>query len=561
MAVEALQALLATTQTRLVETEDKLATRESELATERAQRSDDQAVIAHLKLVIAKMKREKFGPRSEKSERLLNQLELHLEDLEATATEDELAAEKAAKATTSVKAFARKKPARKPFPEHLPRERVVIPGPTSCACCGGTRLVKLGEDVTETLDSVPRRWKVVQTVREKFSCRDCESISQPPAPFHAIPRGFAGPSLLAMILFEKYGQHQPLNRQSERYAREGVDLSLSTLADLVGACAFALAPLAQRIEAHVFAAERLHGDDSTVPVLAKGQTVTGRLWNYVRDDRPFGGKAPAAAMFYYSRDRGQKHPTEHLARYVGILQADAYGGYNPVFAAERKPEPLLSAYCWAHARREFFELADIEAAARKKAKGKTDVAISPLACDAVRRIDELFMIEREINGLPSDERCAIRQERSAPLLVSLETWMREKYPMLSRHDDVAKAMNYMLKRWDGFARFVGDGRICLTNNAAERAIRPLALGRKAWLFCGSDRGGQRAAMMYSLIITAKMNDIDPQAWLADVLARLPSHPMQRIDELLPWNWKASTTTGKVCHGQGSVDRSHQGCSG
>lgn len=511
-----------------------------ELATERAERSDDRALIAHLKLVIAKMKREKFGPRSEKSERLLNQLELHLEDLEATATEDELAAEKAAQATTSVKAFIRKKPARKPFPEHLRRERVVIPGPTSCACCGGARLVKLGEDVTETLESVPRRWKVVQTVREKFSCRDCESISQTPAPFHAIPRGFAGPSLLAMILFEKYGQHQPLNRQSERYAREGVDLSLSTLADLVGACAFALAPLAERIEAHVFAAERLHGDDSTVPVLAKGQTVTGRLWTYVRDDRPFGGKAPPAAMFYYSRDRCQEHPTEHLAKYVGILQADAYGGYNPVFAAERKPEPLLSAYCWAHARREFFELADIEAAARKKAKGKTDVAISPLALKAVRRIDELFLIEREINGLPADRRRAVRQERSAPLLVSLETWMHEKYPMLSRHDDVAKAMNYMLKRWDGFARFVGDGRICLTNNAAERAIRPLALGRKAWLFCGSDRGGQRAAMMYSLIITAKMNDIDPQAWLADALAHLPSYPMQRIDELLPWNWKASS---------------------
>ncbi len=533
-----LRAALIAARAQADEAVSRLSIVNHELATERAERSDDRALIAHLKLIIAKMKREKFGPRSEKSERLLNQLELHLEDLEATATEDEMAAEKAAQATTNVKAFSRKKPARKPFPEHLPRERVVIPGPTSCACCGGARLVKLGEDVTETLESVPRQWKVVQTVREKFSCRDCESISQTPAPFHAIPRGFAGPSLLAMILFEKYGQHQPLNRQSERYAREGVDLSLSTLADLVGACAFALAPLAERIEAHVFAAERLHGDDSTVPVLAKGQTVTGRLWNYVRDDRPFGGKAPPAAMFYYSRDRGQEHPTAHLARYVGILQADAYGGYNPVFAAERKPEPLLAAYCWAHARREFFELADIEAAARKKAKGKTDIAISPLALEAVRRIDELFLIEREINGLPADRRRAVRQERSAPLLVSLEAWMREKHPMLSRHDDVAKAMNYMLKRWDGFARFVSDGRICLTNNAAERAIRPLALGRKAWLFCGSDRGGQRAALMYSLIITAKMNDIDPQAWLADVLAHLPSQSMQRIDELLPWNWKA-----------------------
>jgi len=558
--IDALKLALIAAQIHSVNVESRLAIAENELATERAQRSDDQALIAHLKLVIAKMKREKFGPRSEKSQRLLNQLELQLEDLEATATEDELAAEKTARATTNVKAFTRKKPARKPFPEHLPRERVVIPGPTSCACCNGTRLVKIGEDITETLESIPRQWKVVQTVREKWSCRDCESISQPPAPFHAIPRGFAGPSLLAMILFEKYGQHQPLNRQSERYAREGVDLSVSTLADLVGACTFALASLAERIEAHVFAAERLHGDDSTVPVLAKGQTITGRLWTYVRDDRPFGGRAPPAAMFYYSRDRTQEHPTAHLAKYVGILQADAYGGYNPLFAAERKPEPLKAAYCWAHARREFFELADVDAAARKKAKGKTDVVISPLALEAVRRIDELFMIEREINGLSTDRRCTVRRERSAPLLASLEAWMREKYPTLSRHDDVAKAMNYMLKRWNGFARFIDDGRICLTNNAAERAIRPLALGRKAWLFCGSDRGGQRAAMMYSLIITAKMNDIDPQAWLADVLARLPSHPMLRIDEMLPWNWKAPTIK-EGCHDQGSADRAHQSCFG
>ena len=377
--IDALKAALMAAQICAVDVQTKLATVESELATERAQRSDDQALIAHLNLVIAKMKREKFGPRSEKSQRLLDQMELQLEDLEASATEDELAAEKAAQAaaTTNVKAFARKKPSRKPFPEHLPRERNVVPGPTSCACCGGIRLVKIGEDVTETLEVVPRTWKVVQTVRETFSCRDCETIDQAPAPFHATPRGFAGPSLLAMILFEKYGQHQPLNRQSERYAREGVDLSVSTLADQVGACTFALAPLIQRLEAYVFAAERLHGDDTTVPVLAKGHTVTGRLWTYVRDDRPFGGKSPPAAMFYYSRDRCQEHPEEHLVNYTGILQVDAYGGYNPVFAADRHPQPLIAAYCWAHARREFFELADIEAVARKIAKGKTDAVISP----------------------------------------------------------------------------------------------------------------------------------------------------------------------------------------
>ena len=467
----------------------------------------------------------------------MDQMEFELEELEASATEDELAAEKATAKTTDVAAFSRKKPSRKPFADHHPRERVVVPGPTTCTCCGGSRLVKLGEDITETIESVPRTWKVIQTVREKFSCRDCETIDQAPAPFHATPRGFAGPSLLAMILFEKYGQHQPLNRQSERYAREGVELSVSTLADQVGACTFALAPLTQRLEAYVFAAERLHGDDTTVPVLAKGKTDTGRLWTYVRDDRPFGGQASPAAIFYYSRDRRKEHPEAHLVNYTGILQADAYGGYNPVFAAARQPNPLTAAYCWAHARREFFKLADIDTLARKKAKGKTDVVISPLALEAVHRIDELFMIEREINGQSAEQRATIRRERSAPLLVNLGAWMQEKYPLLSRHDDVATAMNYMLKRWNGFARFIDDGRICLTNNAAERALRGIALGRKSWLFCGSDRGGHRAAAMYSLIVTAKMNDIDPQAWLADILARLPSHPAHRIDELLPWNWK------------------------
>jgi transposase len=565
--IDALKAALIAAQIHAADVENKFTIVSgerdavvSELANERAQRSDDQALIAHLKLVIAKMKREKFGPRSEKSQRLLDQMELQLEDLEASATEDELAAEKAANATTNVKAFARKKPARKPFPEHYPRERNVVPGPTSCSCCGGTRLVKIGEDVTETLEVVPRTWKVVQTVREKFSCRDCETIDQAPAPFHATPRGFAGPSLLAMILFEKYGQHQPLNRQSERYAREGVDLSVSTLADQVGACTFALAPLTQCLESHVFAAERLHGDDTTVPVLAKGKTNTGRLWTYVRDDRPFGGQAPPAAMFYYSRDRRQEHPEAHLTDYTGILQADAYGGYNPVFAADRPTKPLTAAYCWAHARRKFFELADIDAAARKKAKGKTDVVVSPLAIEAVRRIDELFMIEREINGLTIDKRIAVRQERSAPLLINLEAWMREKRANLSRHNDIAGAMNYMLKRWDGFARFIDDGRICLTNNAAERALRGIALGRKSWLFCGSDRGGQRAATMYSLIVSAKMNDIDPQAWLADILARLPSHPAHRIDELLPWNWKAPHIHGAT-HDQRNTDCAPQSCSG
>jgi hypothetical protein len=273
-----------------------------------------------------------------------------------------------------------------------------------------------------------------------------------------------------------------------------------------------------------------------VPVLAKGKTVTGRCWTYVRDDRPFGGRAPPAAMFFYSRDRSGEHPRQHLAAWTGVLQADAYGGYGKLYDAARQPGPVIEAACWAHARRKFFVLADIAAAARRRAQSRTPPVVSPIALDAVQRIDALFDIERAINGLPADQRLAVRWEQSAPLVAALEAWMREERRKLSRHSDVAVAMDYMLKRWAAFSRFLEDGRICLTNNAAERALRGLALGRKAWLFAGSDRGGQRAAFLYSLIVTAKLNDVDPQAWLADVLARIAEHPANRIDELLPWNW-------------------------
>jgi transposase len=509
----------------------------AEVAAAHAKLSDSDAIIAHLKLQIAKLKREQYGQSSERSSRLIDQLELQLEEVEATASEDDLLAEMAAAKTTQVAAFTRKKPARKPFPEHLPRERILHPTPASCPCCGGTKLSKLGEDITETVEVIPRSWKVIQHVREKVSCRDCETISQAPAPFHVIPRGWAGPSLLAMILFEKYGQHQPLNRQAERYAREGVELSLSTLADQVGHCAVALAPLVERLRAYVMSAERLHGDDTTVPVLARGKTDIARSWVYVRDDRPFGSTGPPAAMFYYSRDRTGSHVHEHLEGWSGILQADAYSGYNKLYAADRQPAPILEAACWSHGRRKFFVLADIEAAARDRAKGEKPAMVSPLALEAVRRIDALFDIERTINGKSPEERLAVRREQSAHLVADLHAWMREHRAGLSGKNDVAKAMDYMLKRWAAFARFLEDGRICLTNNAAERALRGIALGRKSWLFAGSDRGGQRAAVMYSLIVTAKMNDVDPQAWLADVLARIADHPASRLDELLPWNWK------------------------
>ena len=523
---------------------ETLATLKVEVALARAQLAADAATIAHQKLEIAKLRRQIYGPRSERSARLIEQMELELEELEATATEYELAAEQAAAKTTTVAAFARKRPSRQPFPAHLPRERIIVPGPTTCDCCGGARLRKLGETVTETLEVIPRQWKVIQHVREKMTCRDCEKISEPPAPFHVCPRGWAGPSFLAMLLFEKFGQHQPLNRQAERYAREGVPLALSTLADQVGACCAALEPLLRRVEAHVFASERLHGDDTTVPVLAKGKTVTGRCWVYVRDDRPFKGGAPPAAMFYYSRDRAGVHPQTHLANWSGIFQADAYSGYNKLYEVDRQPGPIREAGCWAHARRPFFMLADIAASARRRATGKTPLVISPLALVTVRRIDALFEIERTINGKSADERHAVRQDLSRPLVAELEVWMRAELPKLPRGSDIAKAMNYMLKRWPAFTRFLDDGRVCLSNNAAERALRGIALGRKSWLFAGSDRGGQRAAAMYSLIVTAKMNDIDPQAWLADVLARIASHPASKLDELLPWNWRPDGTAVK-----------------
>lgn len=481
--------------------------------------------IQRLRLLLAKARREQFGQTTERSARLLDQLELQLVELEATAAEDEVAAE-AASTGTPVAGHVRQKPARRPLPEHLPRERVVVPAPTSCPCCGGSRLSKVGEVVTETLDVIPRRWFVKQTVREKFSCRDCEKVSEPPAPFHVIPRGRIGASLLAMILFEKYGCHQPLNRQSERYAREGIDLDLSTLADLVGTATTVLSPLHELIRQHVLAAERLHGDDTTVPVLAKGKTITGRLWAYVRDDRPFGEGQPAV-LFHYSRDRRGEHPEQHLAGYSGILQADAYAGFGSLYKPTRPGGAVTEALCWAHARRGFFELADL-------AQGRKGPP-SPLALEAVRQIDAIFAQERLINGHAATARLAYRRVHIAPLVAGLEAWMRTERPKLSRHAEVAKAIDYMLKRWPAFARFLDDGRICVSNNAAERALRGVALGRKAWLFCGSDRGGTRAALLYTLIGTAKLNGVDPQAWLADVLDRIADLPVSRLPELLPWN--------------------------
>jgi transposase len=373
----------------------RLALREAELAEERAARiaaeataAGATAMIAHLKLTIAKMRRERFGQSSERGAHLIEQLEFELADLEANLeadlAEDEIAAESAA-AKTNVESTMRRKPKRGPLPAHLPRERLVIAAPSACPCCGSDKLAKLGEDVTETLEVIPRQWKVLQHVREKWSCRACEKITQPPAPFHVIALGRAGANLLAMILAGKYAQHLPLTRQAEAYAREGVDIDVSTMADWVGACAATLYPVVALIRAHVFAAERIHADDTTVPVLAKGKTRTGRLWAYVRDDKPFAGPEPPAAIYFYSRDRSGEHPQTHLAHYVGLMQADAYAGFSPPYEGARKPAPIIEAACWAHGRRKFYELAEI--------------AQSPIAIEAVRRIDAIFAIEREINAM------------------------------------------------------------------------------------------------------------------------------------------------------------------
>ena len=468
----AAHALILAERAARLSSEARAAQAETDLTHAQATASSAVALIARLKLEIEKLRRTLYGVRSERKERLLDQLEMQLEDAEADATEDELAAERASLSTT-VKSFERKRPVRKPFPDHLPRERVVIAAPQSCPCCGSAKLSKLGEDVTETLEVVPRRWKVIQTVRERFSCRQCEAIAQPPAPFHVTPRGFAGPSLLAMILFEKFGQHQPLNRQSERYACEGVDLSLSTLADQVGACAAALRPLHALIEAHVLSAERLHGDDTTVPILAKGRTKTGRVWVYVRDDRPFGGTDPPAALFYASRDRTGEHPERHLTGWAGILQADAFAGYNRLYLADRKPGPIVEALCWSHARRKFFELADIAANLRRGKQAGT-----PIALEAVKRIDAIFDVEREINGLPVEKRLAARQERSA-------AWSPSSKPGCAPSAQSSRAMPRSPRRWTTCSRGGEPSPASSTTAAsASPTTRPNA-PCAVWLWAGS----------------------------------------------------------------------------
>jgi transposase len=495
-----------------------------------ARSADLDGQIAHLKLTIAKMKRAEHGVSSEKGARLIDQLELQLGELVETASAGKVAA--AIERPANVSEEPAQKPARRSLDEKLPRERIVHTAPCACRHCGSAQIRKLDEKITETLEHVPATWKVIQHVREVFTCRDCEKITETPAPSHPIARGRAGPRLLAEVLTNKYRAHLPLNRQSDLYAAQGVDLDVSTLADWVGACAATLQPIVTEIEKHILAVSdedhgstmrRIHADDTTVPVLAKGKCTTARLWAYVRDDRPFGGGAAPAVLLHYSRDRGGEHPERHLASYSGLMQADAYSGYNGLYVEGRRPGVIIEAACWAHGRRKFFELAELQKA--------------PVAIEAVRRIDELFAIERGINGRTADERRIVRQERSKPLVDALESWLRAERAKLSSKAPVAKAIDYSLKRWRAFTRFLDDGRLCMSNNAAERAVRGIAVGRRNWTFCGSDSGGHRAAAMFTLIETCKLNDVDPRAWLADVLARIADHPAKQITDLLPWNWR------------------------
>jgi transposase len=457
-AVTAQREAVAAAERRAIAAEARAAAAENEAKSYALQ-------IEKLKFTIAKLRHAQFGQSAERGA-ILEQLELQLADLEENAAQAqaqaELADAAAATVVIKVEAFERKRPARRPLPAELPRERVVHPAPTACPCCGGATLRKIGEDVTEMLEHVPASWKVIQHVREKFSCRSCETIAQTPAPSHPIARGRAGPMLLAHILFCKYGLHLPLNRQSMTYRREGVDLDVSTLCDWVGAAAATLMPLVEEIRAHVFAAERIHADDTPVKVLAKGKCRTGRLWTYVRDDRAFAGTAAPAAAFFYSPDRGGAHPDAHLATYAGLMQADAYAGFNRLYEAGRKPGPVTAAMCWAHARRKFFDVARLNKA--------------PIAIEAVARIDVLFEIERDINGKPPPERQRVRAEHSRPLVAELKLWLQAQRAKLSAHSETAKAIAYSLNRWSGLVRFLDDGRLCMTNNAAERALRCVAVG-------------------------------------------------------------------------------------
>jgi transposase len=519
-------------------------------------------LIEKLKLQIARMKRARFGASSEQLDTQILQLELIVEDLESTRSE--LAASKAAgeaiananAETPSIVANHSEQAARtRALPEHLPRERVVYEPMISkdhavvCGCkhCGANRdaLTRLGDDESELLEYVPGRFKAMVQVRPKYLCRGCNTISQASAPNRPLPRSYAGPNLLAHVLTSKYADHLPLYRQSEIYARDGVDLSRTTLADWVGGCSRMLKPLVDALQGYVLSAEKLHADDTPVPVLqpGRGTTKTGRLWTYVRDDRNATRSsdetnahhlaASPAVWFAYSPDRKGDHPQRHLKDFRGILQADGYAGYERLYELrDEQQQPLIvEAACWAHARRKFFDIHAANASLNINSRSQG----APIAEAALQRIASLYAVEQTIRGKPPDERHRIRQLHTKPKLDELKQFFETSLAQVSKKSDLAEATRYALTRWIVLTRFIDDGRIEIDNNAAERALRCVALGRKNFLFAGSDAGGERAAAIYSLIGTAKLNGLDPEAYLRYVIAHINEQPIKRVDELLPWN--------------------------